>query len=220
MIFEGVYRRFQGLRVAKGIIDARFTFTESLAVDQVGLPKQEMTRAGRRFFIGYNAAVTGIAPVQALPTTAAQWVLWNADPNMTYFLEELGAVLLSGTPGLGASLWACLFTAPAQIGALAAGLGVQSASQGGRASKALLKSGITITGPTAPNWFRVDESKSGITAAAFSTGYSNGLVNDRLEGAIAVQPGMGLGLVVMGPAGTTPLYGPTGRWIEAETDAE
>src|SRR6266850_4973995 len=189
MILEGVYRRFQGLRVAKGPLDLRITFTESLAVDQVALPKQEMTRAGRRFFIGYNAAVTGIAPVQALPTTAAQWVIWNADPNATYFFEELGAVLLSGTPGLGASLWAALFTAPAQVGVSATGLGVQGASQGTRASKALLKSAITVTGPTAPNWFRVDESKSGITAAAFSTGYSNGLVNDRFEGGIAIQPG-------------------------------
>src|SRR4029077_6794095 len=99
MIFEGIYRRFQELRVAKGQIDARFTFTESLAVDQVGLPKQEMTRAGRRFYIGYNAAVTCLAPVQALPTTAAQWVIWNADSNASYFFEELGAALLSGTPG-------------------------------------------------------------------------------------------------------------------------
>ena len=220
MIFEGILRRFQPIRVAKGPIDARLTFTESLAIGQVDLPHQEMTRAGRRFAIGYNAAVTGIAPVQAIPTTVAQWVVWNADPAKTYFFEELGEVLLSGTPGLGGSLWACLFNAPAQVGSSTAGLGVQSLSQGGPASKAIIKTGVTITGPAAPNWFQVAESADSVTAAAFSTGYANGFSKRDLAGAIALSPGQGLGLAVMAPTGTTPLYGPLGRWIEIETDME
>jgi hypothetical protein len=220
MILEGILRRFQPIRVAKGPIDARLTFTESIAVAQVDLAHQEMTRAGRRFAIGYSAAVTGIAPVQAIPTTATHWAIWNADPAKTYFFEELGEILLSGTPGLGGSLWACLFTAPAQVGGSGAGLAVQSLSQGGPASKAIIKSGVTITGPTAPAWFQVAESADAVAAAAFSTGYANGFSKRDLAGAIAISPGMGLGLAVMAPAGTTPLYGPLGRWIELETDME
>ena len=220
MIFEGVYRRFQGLRVAKGPLDTRFTFTESLAVEQVGPPNLEMTRAGRRFFLGNSAAVTGIAPVQAIPTTAAQWVIWNASLNATYFFEEIGAFLASGTPGLGGSLWVCLFTAPSQTGASAAGMTVQSASQGTRASSAIIKSAVTITGPAAPVWYPIDQSSDAVAAAAFSTGYANGFSKRDFAGAMAIQPGQGLGLAVIAPAGTTPLYAPFGRWIEQETDME
>lgn len=220
MILEGIYRRFSALKSGKGPLDARFTHQESLAVGQVELLHQEMTRAGRRFALGISAAVTGIAPVQAIPTTAAQWVIWNADPIKTYFFEELAEVLLSGTPGLGGSLWACLLNAPAQIGNSAAGLTVQSLSQGGLSSKAIVKSGVAITGPTAPAWFQVAESADGVTAAAFSTGYANGFAKRDFSGAIAVQPAQGLGLAVVAPAGTTPLYGPQGRWIELETDME
>jgi hypothetical protein len=220
MIFEGTYRRFIGLRSGKAPIDARITHQESLAVGQVEPANFEMTRAGRRFLLGISAAITGIAPAQAIPTTAPQWVFWNADPIATYFLEEIIAVLTAGTPGLGGSLWACLFSAPAQVGALVAGLSIQSASQGSRQSKATVKTGVTITSPAAPVWFQLDASIQNITAAAFSTGYSNGFARRDLAGALALQPGQGLGLAVMAPTGTTPLYAPLLRWIEQETDME
>lgn len=220
MIFEGIYRRFQGLRVAKGPLDLRMTHCESVAVGQVEPANFEMSRAGRRFQLGISAAVTGIAPVQALPTTAAQWAIWNADPNQCLLLEELIEVLLSGTPGLGGSLWACLFNAPAQVGNSSAGLSVVSCSSGTRTSKAIVKSGVTITDPAAPAWFQLDESRQSITAAAFSTGYANGFGRKDLAGAIVVPPAKGLGLAVMAPTGTTPLYGPLARWVEQETDAE
>lgn len=220
MIFEAIYRRFQGLRVAKGPLDVRMTHCESLAVGQVEPANFEMSRAGRRFQLGISAAVTGIAPVQAIPTTAAQWALWNADPNQSVLFEELLEVLLSGTPGLGGSLWACLFSAPAQIGSSGAGLSAVSCSLGSRSSKIIVKSGVTITDPAAPAWFQVDESRQNITVAAFSTGYANGFGRKDLAGAIALPPGRGLGLAVIAPAGTTPLYGPLARWVEQETDME
>src|SRR5256885_8761286 len=109
MIFEGTYRRFIGLRNGKAQLDARITHQESLAVGQVEPANFEMTRAGRRFLLGISAAITGIAPVQAIPTTAPQWVFWNADSVATYFLEEILMILTAGTPGLGGSLLGCLF---------------------------------------------------------------------------------------------------------------
>lgn len=216
MILEGIYRRFQGLRVAKGPIDARFTFTESLAVEQVGPAGLEMTRAGRRFYLGFTAAPTGIAPVQAWPTTAAQWVLWNADANKTHFYKALGAYPISGTPGAGGQLLAAIITAPAQSG-LATSVLPFSASNGSLTSKMSVKSGVTITAPAAPAWAPIAENLSPNVGAFPGSGL---LVNRALDGRFAVQPGQGLALAVLALAGTTPLFVPLAEWIEQETDTE
>src|SRR6266568_2189225 len=102
MILEGIYRRFIPLRVARGPDDIRITHAESLAVGQVEPSGWEMTRAGRRFSIAYNGtAPTGQAPVQALPTTLAGWVIWNADPAKSYGFEMLGETYFSGTAVAG-----------------------------------------------------------------------------------------------------------------------
>ena len=220
MIIEGFARRFQALRTGKNQTEARFTHQESIAVGQVEPANFEMSRAGRRFWLGTSAGVTGIAPVQAIPTTVAQWVIWNADPTAAYFLEELGMNLTSGTPGLGGTMWAALFQTPVQLGANAAGMTVASMSNGGRASKAIVKSNITITQPTAPIWFPLDQSFDSIAAAAFSTGYGMTFARRDLAGALVIPPGQGLGLAMMGPSGTTPLFAPFARWVEQETDLE
>lgn len=221
MIFEGVVRRFSGLRAGKGPLDVRLTHQESVAIAQVEPPNFEMSRAGRRFFLGISAAVTGIAPVQAIPTTVAQWVIWNNDKVKTYFLEELLMILASGTPGLGGSmLVGDIFTTPAQSGANAAGFTVRSASGSAIGSNAVIKSAVTITTPAAPSWYQFDENKSGVAAAAFSTGYANGFGRRDLGGCIAIPPQSGLPLAVMAPAGTTPLYAPMARWVEQEADME
>lgn len=221
MMFEGIYRRFFGLKSGRGAIDARFTHQESLAVAQVEPQNFEMTRAGRRFLLMNNAGATGIAPVQAIPTTTAQWVIWNADPNVTIFLEELLMILASGTPGLGGSMLVSEpFSTPAQTGANATGMVVRSASGSAISSAAIIKSNVTITTPAAPGWYTLDESGKSVTAAAFSTGYANGFGRRDLAGAIAIPPQRGIGLAVMAPAGTTPLYIPLARWVEQETDME
>lgn len=220
MIFEGYVRRFMALRSGKAPVDARLTHQESLACAIVEPLGFEMSRAGRRFWLGISGAVTGIAPVQAIPTTAAQWLLWNADPAVATFFEELGEILVSGTPGLGVSVWAALVQAPATVGGQAAGFTAYSMSNGSRNSKLLAKSGVTITQPTAPAWFPLDRDQSGVAAAAFSTGYGQFVGRRDLAGALAVPPGQGVALAVLGPAGTTPLYAPFARWVEQETDME
>jgi hypothetical protein len=218
MMFEGIYRRFQALRVAKGPLDARFTFTESLAVAQVEAQGHEMTRAGRRFYLAYNGSVpTGIAPVQAFPTTAAQWVIWNNDNAKTYFFEQLGAMVFSGTTGLGGELLYTIFKAPAQTGAHATGLAVASASFSSISSKAIIKSGVTITDPATPVWAQVAEQ---VSAAAIIGPASCIASRPGYRSIVAVNPGYGLGLAVLAPAGTTPLYLPLAEWVEAESDME
>lgn len=218
MLFEGIYRRFQTLRVAKGPLDARLTFTESLAVEQVGPPGHEMTRAGRRFGIAYNGtAPTGQAPVQALPTTLAGWVIWNGDAAKSYSLEMLGELYFSGTAVAGSQLLACIFQAPVQLGANATGIVVASHSNGGPASKAIIKSAVTITGPAAGLWLPVAEQ---LTATLPAQPGQVAVINRNLNGRILLPPGQGLGLSLLSPTGTTPTYLPIAEWIEVETDTE
>jgi hypothetical protein len=218
MILEGIYRRFQALRAGKGPIDLRLTHAESLAICQVEPIGFEMARAGRRFALGYSAAVTGIAPVQALPTTAAQWVWWNNDATKSHIVQTLGAQVLSGTPGVGGQLFAALIQAPATVGTVSkAGLTVASKSNGGLTSKAVFTSGVTVTAPAAPAWFSVAENLSPNVGAFPGSGI---MVNRILDGRIVIPPGQGLALAVVALAGTTPLFGPIAEWVELETDLE
>jgi hypothetical protein len=177
----------------------------------------EMTRAARRFTLGNSAAITGIAPVQALPTTTAQWVIWNPDPIQTYWLEEIGMYLTSGTPGVGGTLLGAIFQTPAQTGNSVTGATIASASGSAAASKAIVKTGVTITTPAAPIWYPLASNPSpNITAFAASTF----LEHRNLQGRIAIPPLYGFGLNVLAPAGTTPLFAPFGTWVELETDME
>ena len=215
--FIGKYRRWLSFRSGESEVPIRLTHQESLAVAQVEPPGFEMARAGRRFILGNDAAITGIAPVQAHPTTAAQWAIWNADATKTMFFEELGVYLESGTPGVGGALLACLFRTPAQVGALVAGTAISRASKGSAASKAITKTSVTITDPAAPNWYTVAQyGGANVTAFASATVFEHRF----LEGRIAVPPNYGLGLAVLAPAGTTPLFAPFAMWVEQETDME
>jgi hypothetical protein len=217
MIFEAVVRRFNPIRVAKALIDARLTFTESLAVAQVEPDGHELTRAGRRFSIGWNAAPTGIAPVQAIPTTAAQWVLWNGDGAKSYVITALGALLFSGTKGLGGALLGTIFSTPSQQDlAQATGVSILNHSNSSIGSKAVVKSGITLTAPLTPPWSPLAEDNLAVATVGPAT-----VMIERLKaGRLLIPPQKGLALAVLAPAGTTPLYLPIVEWVELETDQE
>lgn len=197
--------------------DLRLTTLESLATAELEPLCFEASRAGRRFFFGYSAAPTGIAPVQALPTTAAQWTLFNGENpgGKCYAIEQLGEYLTSGTPGAGAVLLGCFFTLPASSGASQAGIAIQNASSSSIGSKAIVKSGVTITTPAAPVWFPIAQSDSP-NVAAFP-GSAN-LSNRDLQGRLVLPPQTGLGLAVLAPAGTSPLFAPWAVWCELDTD--
>jgi hypothetical protein len=217
MIFEGVARRFFPLRGGKTPLDARLTHLESLAMGLVEPADYELTRAGRRFSLAYNGTVpTGIAPVQAFPTTAAQWAFSNGDSAKTYAFKTLGALLFSGTQGLGGKLLACFFTTPVQTG-FATGLDVVNHSGSSAiGSKIAVKSGVTITAPSAPKWFPIAED----IGAAARVGPLGSIINRSLFGKVLLPPGISMGLAVLAPAGTTPLYLPEAEWLEIESDLE
>lgn len=216
MILEGIVRRFTALKGGKTPIDARFTHQESLAVAQVEPEGFEITRSGRRFQLAFNGTVpTGIAPVQALPTTAAAWVLWNADPYKSYILTTLGVMLFSGTPAAGGTVLGTIFKAPAQSGANATGLSILNMSGSAIGSNAVLKSAVTITSPVAPVWTQL----AALPDAVDGIGGLAGPTSD-IKGRIIIPPGQGFGLTVFAGAGTTPLFLPAVSWIELESDLE
>lgn len=221
ILIRGQMRRFQPVKAAKADDEIRMTGLESLAVDQVAPLGWEMTRAGRRVHLGNNAAITGIAPVQALPTVTPQWAIWNTDSNKTIVFKTLGVYCTSGSPGVGGILLAALFQTPAITGASTVGIGLSSASGTGVAvagSGAVVKSAPgNITTPAAPNWIAIAENTSPNVGAFPGSGT---IVNRGIEGRLAIQPNWGLALVVLALAGTTPLFAPFGEWVAIESDPE
>ena len=214
MLIESIVSRIQ--KLGNGATTAlRQTAFGSLAVAQVEPAGAEASRAGRRFLLGNNAGITGIAPVTVMPTTAAQWAIWNLDPLKSLEFEQLGMYLTAGTPGVGGVLLACLFTTPAQTAGSQTGCAITSASNGALASKAICKQSVSITTPAAPNWFPV-ASNFGSNVTAFAS--STYLENRSLDGRLIVPPGQGLGLAVVSPAGTTPLFAPFAMWVEDDAD--
>lgn len=200
---------------ATGAVVPRCTQLNTVGVSITEPDGQDLTREGRRFCITRNAAVTGIAPVQAQVTTAAQWVLFNTSSTKTCFFDMLGMALDSGVGGAtGHTIYACDFTTPAQTG-LATGLFATSMSGSSTATSALsIKSGVTVTAPAAPFWYPVAFVSSAITPGILGTT----IANWEIRGRIALQPGHGLGLVTYGAAGTTPLFGPVAQWVELESN--
>ena len=183
---------------------------------QVEPEGMEMTRSGRRFRSAFNGtAPTGIAPVQAMPTTAAQWTLWNLDQFNSYVMTSVGVFLFSGTQGVGGTVLGCIYVQPASIGPSSTGLTVANMSNSSIQSKALIKSGVTITSPVTPAWFPV----AALPDAADTVGGQAGPISD-MKGRLIIPPGCGLGLAVLSAAGTTPLFLPYFDWIELALDLE
>lgn len=197
-----------------GLVFAGCSGYGALRVAQVDQEGSELTRAGRRFCIATLATATGIAPVQVIPTTAAQWVLSNTSAVDTMAFEELGVFLASGVAGLGIVVMACLFTLPAQV-SLATGITVASRSGSLRTSAIAIKSAVTITLPAAPAWFPV--AHYDFTPTAINSVLAT---NDLIKGKLMLPPLTSLGLAVLSPAGTAPLFTPHASWVEAAQDLE
>lgn len=201
-------------RLATGEVVLRGTQTKCLGVSITEPEGIDLTREGRRFAIARSAGVTGIAPVQAQATTAAQWTLFNTSSTKTCFFDMLGVVLDSGVGGAtGHTVYAADFTTPVQTG-LATGLSAINMNGGASASTVLaIKSAVTVTAPAAPFWFPVAQLPSGVTPGILGTT----IANWEIRGRIALQPGHGLALYVAGASGTTPLFGPCAQWVEIES---
>jgi len=223
MIFEGIARRFVELRAGKSTIEARFTQQESLAVAQVEPSGFELTRANKRFYLAYNGTVpTGVAPVQAFPTTAVQWSVNNYESvgGSTYFFEMIGAFPLSGTPGIGGLILTSVYPISTIAGTMSTGFAIMPAGQpgsfGSSKSNALIRSATTISAGV-PLWTPIAFNQPGAVGAGVA---GNQIVNRDIQGRIAVPPQCALGINVLALAGTAPLFLPIAEWIELSTDMQ
>lgn len=197
----------------------RQTYLQSLANAQVEPSGYEMTRAGRRFILGNSAAITGIANVTALPTTAAQWIIWNNSTEKSLIFEEIGMYNTLGTPGVGGVLLAAIASVltVAAGSTNATGAKISNANGGDIATAAVVVASKTISTPAAPNWFPIAQNNSPNVGAFPGSG---NFENRQINGRIIVRPGQGLSLNVIGLAGTTPLWAPFAQWLEYKSDNE
>jgi hypothetical protein len=221
MLLTAIVRRFDQL-MSKAENDVRQTFLESLAVAQVEAPGDEASRGGLRFR-GTAQAATGIAPVQALPTTAAQWFLYNPVNNrVSAWVDTLGCELTSGTAATTGTELYFTMAGPANVPATIqiaskSGVVIQNANpiSAKGASALSLNSGVTLQGTN--TWFPIAASYP------FGTGAPVGqcaCVTRNIDGKIIIPPGCGLGLAVISGTGTTPLFAPFAEWREYLADLE
>lgn len=192
----------------------RMSGSGATRVSQTESQGLEMSRAGRRFYIGQSAALTGIAPVQAMPTTAAQWVIWNTSLTKSMVFDSVGTYTTAGTAGAGSVLVGAIITLPATT-TTKSGITIASSSGSTQTSVALVNSGVTVTSPAAPAWRFLARALTADTAALNVTA-----VEPYVDGKIIVPPLRGLALSVIAPTGTSPLYAPTAEWVEIELDLE
>lgn len=198
-----------------GQVFASTTGCGGLRVTQLEQEGMELSRAGRRFTTAQSGAITGIAPVAAVPTTAAQWTLFNASLTDSYHFESIGMELASGTAAAGQLVMAAYFTLPVQTG-FGTNIVAQSMSASpNKVSSVAIKSAVTITTPAAPIWFVVAKNDSANTAVL-----SVAAINDQLKGKLILPPLTGLALATLSGAGTSPLFYPVCVWSEYAVDLE
>ncbi len=201
-----------------GTMYNRMTQNRAVSVSVTEDAGHDLTRNGTRWVLGVVGAITGIAPAQTLGTQTAQWILSNTSPTHTMFIDSIGATLESGTAATdGNCVYASFLQLPISLG-LYAGLGVVNANSGGggqtqhKANSALqVKDNAAITLPPATTavWFPVAWQSQKASAIG-----SCSLVNDHVQGRLAIQPGKSIGLFVVGDGTGTPLFAPYMSWTE------
>jgi hypothetical protein len=217
MLFEGTAGRF--IQRASGLLAFTLTGLNSLRIAQMEGEGDEATRAGFRF---QCMGATGIAPVQAAISTAAQWMLWNPAGNtVTAFMDVIGSEALAGAPvGTGGTLYVCPVPpkfAPAtiptisQTNATIANCNPTSTRQ----SNLVLVVSQTLLNAAAGNW----------TPIAFSNPNNTVLAQTQVEhrdlrGKICIPPGCGLAAGMVSPAGTGALWALYAQWREYAADLE
>lgn len=214
MLQEGVAGRF--LVKLAGQFASRFTGLQSVPIAQVESEFLEMTRAGRRFMGIFST--TGIGTVQAVPTTTANWLLYNPDPGRAYVIDQITAFFLSGTAGIGGTLVGIVSPITATLPAAATGAAVGNASAGGLNSKAVLAVTYTLPTPAGMVQWGILPGQQGQTTGVVP-GLGGNYTAD-VRGRLIVPPGKALGLALITAAGTAPLFVMGASWHEVELDLE
>ena len=223
MIIEAFAQRF--IQRVAGMQALVSTGLGSLRIAQTEGEGDEMSRAGLRLHMSAVGA-TGVAPVQAIPTTAAQWMIYNPQGNTTTaFLDVLGMVDLSGTMGSGLVVYACIcpptFTPTTVPVVSAANVKIMNANPvSQKGSNLIVCSAQTLQNAAVGNWFPLafGVSKDGVVAVP-AVGMGPAEQRD-IRGKIIIPPGCALALANLAPTGTSPTYAPYASWREYVADIE
>lgn len=214
-LLDAAVRLFTRQSPGPGGTNLRLTEYEALGVSQQQLVNEEETRAGWRYVLGFKTGITGIAPVQTIPTTAAQWAIWNSDQYKSLSIDELGVNLVSGVAGAGIQVFGMHFQTPSQdavvMNAGLAAMVTNGMGGGGAVANSAIRvvSGVAITQPATEYWFNIAECLT-LTTAILSTS----AINRSLAGKLIIPPKTGFALAVCSPAGTAPLFAPHCVWSE------
>lgn len=171
-----------------------------------GLDLLELARA-RKLYTANTGTGTAIAPVVAMPTTAAAHALYNNAKDDTHLVVlKVGIWLVSGTPGFGLGLLAAMDTEP-QAAALTkyTNSHISGVTPGSPASKGVYDATVTLTGGAWDLLASKDQTED--------VAVGSGLVAN-VAGMFVVPPGHVLALSALSLAGTTPLFGASYLWAE------
>ena len=192
--------------------DEQFNLTRegALLVAQYASPYEYYTRLGRRFGVS-SATATAVAPVTAIPTTAAAWVLYNPNGNdRDLIIDAIFCWSVSGTLGLGMSLICAVTLGDQTTPPTDVSNSIKTALDGGVFnSKAIFGTGHTITGGT-PAWATV-AARDQVSAVSVGSGLRTG---GDFPGTRVIKPGRELAASVLAPVGTTALFGVGMEWHE------
>jgi hypothetical protein len=182
----------------------------SLFVSQFEPKYMEFARA-RRLYGANTGAGTAIAPVTAVPTTAAAWALYNPTTSSRILVPlKVYCYSVSGTLGLGMSLLAAIPPSVVATAPTAYASSVNnSISPNAQTSTAIFGQGVTIA---APVW-NVLAARDQVSAVSVGSGLSADT-----DGMFLIEPGFCLAATVLAPAGTSALFGVGFIWGELDLD--
>ena len=166
------------------------------------LPKYAaLNKAGKLFGVDTSGG-TAQAPNTAIPTTTAEWTLYNNSQNELLIPLIVSCGMVSGTSGLGlAIIMAAAVGKQTAVTVSYTGTIFSAMDGSNRSPLAYLGNATTLVGGT-PAWVIVANSKMN-PVAAVSVG--DGLVA-LVDGLALARPGGSVAFDVIGPVGTTALF--------------
>jgi len=220
MLSEGIAESLQQGLGNKATVTASFTRGHgSLKVAWAEGEGDVASAGGIRFHLCTSGA-TGIAPVQSIPTTAAQWLLYNPiGSGVSMFFDELGSWLVSGTAGAGATLLYALCNnqqlPTSRPATSVANVILENANPNSkRGSRLIAQTNQTLLGNLL-SW----KPLAWMNPAGTLVGQTQ-MINQDVRGKIMLTPDSGIALAVISPTGTSPLFAPTGIHREYDFPGE
>lgn len=178
----------------------------ALRVSQT-MPKYFDLGINRMVVAASSAGGTALAPVAAMPTTAAAWSIYNpVGSNKVLVPLTAFSWLVSGTSGLGGAQMVAK-TNTVQSSALTAyASSVRQAMDDNTTPVGILAGGATLA--ETPAWM-VASAGNTLAADALGAGFVS-----HFDGQFVVKEGCVFAMTVMDESGTTPLFGGGFTWFE------